>query len=128
MSAATGAATSIAVATIEAAITVAITCSLVMALDRCSVAARGAESTARLVGLAFERDAHRFWPVIRDHEAGHAAISRDHIKQLNAKLDGAVCSSVNTIVRQWATGLSAAQEAYDRREYAKPWPRPPAGY
>ena len=65
---------------------------------------------------------------IRNHEAGHTAISRDYIKQLNAKLDGAVCSSVNAIVRKWAGQLSAAQEAYDRREYSKPWPVPPAAY
>ena len=65
---------------------------------------------------------------IRNHEAGHTAISRDYIKQLNAKLDGAVCSSVNAIVRKWAGQLSAAQEAYDRREYSKPWPVPPFGY
>jgi hypothetical protein len=58
---------------------------------------------------------------------GHTAISRDYIKQLNAKLDGAVCSSVNAIVRKWAGQLSAAQEAYDRREYSKPWPVPPFG-
>jgi predicted secreted Zn-dependent protease len=64
---------------------------------------------------------------IRNHEAGHTAISRDYVKQLNAKLDGAVCSSVNAIVRKWAGQLSAAQEAYDRREYSKPWPVPPFG-
>lgn len=75
--------------------------------------------------LAWWRDIVTF---IRDHEAGHARISRDYVKQLNAKLDGAICSSVNAIVRKWAGQLSAAQEAYDRREYSKPWPVPPFGY
>jgi predicted secreted Zn-dependent protease len=65
---------------------------------------------------------------IRNHETGHTAISRDYVKQLNAKLDGAVCSSVNAIITKWAGQLSAAQEAYDRREYSKPWPVPPLGY
>jgi len=75
--------------------------------------------------LAWWRDIVTF---IRDHEAGHVKISRDAVRQLNAKLDGAVCASVNSIVRKWASQLSAAQEAYDRREYRKPWPVPPFGY
>jgi predicted secreted Zn-dependent protease len=65
---------------------------------------------------------------IRDHEAGHVRISRDHLKELNAQLTGADCSEADTIIGRWARKLSAAHEAFDRREYALPWPVPPAGY
>ena len=75
--------------------------------------------------LAWWRDVVVF---IRDHEAGHIKISRDHVKKLNARLVGAACAAKLTIIRKWAKELNAAQEAFDRREYQKPWPVPPDGY
>jgi predicted secreted Zn-dependent protease len=66
--------------------------------------------------------------LIRDHEAGHVRISRNHIKTLNADLLGATCLQANRIIREWAAKLSDAHEEYDRTEYALPWPEPPAGY
>ena len=65
---------------------------------------------------------------IRDHEAGHVRISRDHLEKLNARLTGADCTEANKIIGTWARQLSAAHEEYDRGEYAKPWPEPPFGY
>lgn len=75
--------------------------------------------------LAWWRDVVEF---IRDHEAGHVVISRDHVKRLNANLIGEDCEDAESIIGRWAKGLSAAHEEYDRGEYAKPWPEPPAGY
>jgi predicted secreted Zn-dependent protease len=64
---------------------------------------------------------------IRDHEAGHVTIGRRWVAKLRDQLDGSTCSRMQRILTRWATGLNEAQQAYDRREYAKPWPRPPAG-
>lgn len=64
---------------------------------------------------------------IRDHEAEHVRISQDHAVGLDERLDGADCDAVDRIVRNWARVLSEAQEAFDRREYARPWPEAPAG-
>ena len=65
---------------------------------------------------------------IRDHEAGHVVISRDHVDQLNKRLVGEDCDDADSIIGAWAKGLSNAHENYDRVEYSKPWPVPPAGY
>ncbi len=65
---------------------------------------------------------------IRDHEAGHVAITRERTKALNAKLVGSPCTLAIKIIQDWATKLSAAQEHYDQVEYDKPWPVPPKGY
>jgi predicted secreted Zn-dependent protease len=65
---------------------------------------------------------------IRDHEAGHIAISRNYVKKLNARLVGAGCLEADAIITKWAKQLNSAQEEYDRREYSKPWPVPPYGY
>lgn len=65
---------------------------------------------------------------IADHEAGHVRIGRDYIRRLNSRLVGKPCGDLTSIVRTWARQHSDAQEAYDRSEYSKPWPRPAAGY
>jgi predicted secreted Zn-dependent protease len=65
---------------------------------------------------------------IADHEAGHVRIGNDHIRRLNARLVGKPCEDINAIVRTWASQHSDAQEAFDRSEYARPWPQPAAGY
>ncbi len=65
---------------------------------------------------------------IGDHEAGHIRINRDHLKKLNARLLGADCADVDSIIRSWAKRVNGANEEYDRREYAQPWPIPPPGY
>ena len=65
---------------------------------------------------------------IADHEAGHVRIGRDYMKRLNARLVGKPCEDVTAIVRSWARQHAEAQEGYDMVEYAKPWPRPAAGY
>lgn len=75
--------------------------------------------------LTWWRDVVEF---IRDHEAGHITISRDHVKRLNANLRGARCEDANSIIRRWSQGLSDAHAEYDRREYQIPWQEPPFGY
>lgn len=65
---------------------------------------------------------------IADHEAGHVRIGRDYMKRLNGRLVGKPCEDVTAIVRSWARQHAEAQEGYDMVEYAKPWPRPAAGY
>jgi len=65
---------------------------------------------------------------IRDHEAGHVRIGRDHISELNRDLVGVECGDAGAMIRRFARELNAAQAGYDRREYALPWPEPPAGY
>jgi predicted secreted Zn-dependent protease len=65
---------------------------------------------------------------IADHEAGHVRIGRDYIARLNQRLAGKPCADMSSIIRSWASQHAAAQEAYDRSEYSRPWPQPAAGY
>lgn len=65
---------------------------------------------------------------ISRHEAGHVAIYQRALADLGAKLAGATCTNAPSIISAWASKVGAEQEAYDRAEYAKPWPQPPAGY
>lgn len=62
------------------------------------------------------------------HEAGHVAIFRQWIGLLPGRLNGQPCSAAESIVDAWHQQEQAAQEAYDRREYAKPQPMPPAAF
>lgn len=65
---------------------------------------------------------------IADHEAGHVAIARRWVAKLPGLLDRKPCGKVEQILDDWAAGVGAAQEQYDRDEYSKPWPPAPAGY
>ena len=47
------------------------------------------------------------------------------IADMKCKLDA---SLFLTLRAAWAKQHAAAQEAFDRGEYDKPWPRPAAGY
>jgi predicted secreted Zn-dependent protease len=62
------------------------------------------------------------------HEGGHVKIGRDYIRKLNARLKGKDCTEADEVIQAWAKQHAAAQEAYDRSEYSKPWPQPAAGY
>lgn len=75
--------------------------------------------------LAWWREVVEF---IRDHEAGHVVINLNHLERLNKRLVGEDCEDADSIIGRWAKELSSAQEEYDRKEYQKPWPEPPAGY
>lgn len=75
--------------------------------------------------LAWWRDVLEY---IRDHEAGHVRISRDYVERLNERLGGIDCEDADRVIGRWARQFSDAQEAYDRHEYAQPWPEPPVGY
>jgi predicted secreted Zn-dependent protease len=64
---------------------------------------------------------------VRDHEAGHVAINRKWAPILRKRVIGQSCSSVSAIGAKWSQQLNAAQEAYDKREYARTdWPDWPA--
>jgi predicted secreted Zn-dependent protease len=65
---------------------------------------------------------------IATHEAGHVKIGRAYITKLNARLTGKDCTQADEIIQAWAKQHAAAQEAYDRSEYSKPWPQPAPGY
>jgi predicted secreted Zn-dependent protease len=83
-----------------------------------------APSRVPAVLVGWWRDTVEF---IRAHEAGHVRISIDHTERLDDQLDGARCDRADEIIQDWAQGLSASQESYDRREYQKAWPEPPNG-
>jgi predicted secreted Zn-dependent protease len=70
----------------------------------------------------------RIVDLIATHEGGHVRIGRDYIRRLNARLVGKPCEDVNSIIRSWVRQHATAQEAFDRSEYAKPWPEPARGY
>jgi predicted secreted Zn-dependent protease len=65
---------------------------------------------------------------IATHEAGHVRIGREYMRRLNARLVGIDCDQVDAVIQAWAKEHAAAQEAYDRSEYSKPWPQPASGY
>ncbi len=65
---------------------------------------------------------------VATHEGGHVAIFRQWIGLLPGRLAGQPCSSAQSITDAWNQQEQAAQEAYDRREYAKPQPTPPAAF
>ena len=70
----------------------------------------------------------RWWKAtqryVRDHEAEHVAIYREWNKKLPSRVVGADCSDANAIIDKWSDQVNAAQEAYDKREYARD-DRPP---
>ena len=73
----------------------------------------------------------RWWKAtqryVRDHEAGHVAISREWERKLRSRVVGADCSEANAIIKKWSNQRNAAQEAYDRREYSRTdWPEYPS--
>jgi predicted secreted Zn-dependent protease len=65
---------------------------------------------------------------IATHEAGHVRIGQSWIRKLNDRLSGIDCDRVDPVIQAWAKQAAAAQEAYDRSEYSKPWPQPASGY
>ena len=56
---------------------------------------------------------------VRDHEAGHVAIDREWSRKLRSRIVGADCSKGHVDHRQVEQPADAAQEAYDKREYAR---------
>jgi hypothetical protein len=63
---------------------------------------------------------------VRDHEAGHVAIYREWIPKLRGRVLGAKCAEITAIFKKWSGQVQAAQEAFDRREYARTdWPAYP---
>jgi len=66
--------------------------------------------------------------LVAKHEAGHFAIDRKWLPILRSRLVGTSCSSGQSIVNRWSKQLNAAQEAYDKKQYAsEKWPPYPPG-
>ena len=64
-------------------------------------------------------------PAIRPGPRGGArAIDREWNQKLRSRIVGADCSKGQAIVDKWSNQRNAAQEAYDKREYARD-ERPP---
>jgi hypothetical protein len=62
----------------------------------------------------------------RDHEAGLVRISRKYAAQADDLVRGKSCNAATAAVTRLFERLTAAQEAYDRREYTRTdWPVPP---
>jgi hypothetical protein len=63
---------------------------------------------------------------VRDHEAQHVAIYRKWSALLPDRVVGRSCADARAIVRKWSRQMSAAQEAFDRKDYARTdWPVAP---
>jgi predicted secreted Zn-dependent protease len=65
--------------------------------------------------------------LVRDHEAHHVAIYRKWEAVLKSRIIGTSCSSGQAIINKWAKQVDAAQEAFDKKDYAsQQWPPYPA--
>ncbi len=63
---------------------------------------------------------------VRDHEAVHVAINRKWSAMLPDRVVGRSCADARAIVRKWGRQLNAAQEGFDRKDYARDdWPVAP---
>jgi predicted secreted Zn-dependent protease len=59
---------------------------------------------------------------IGTHEARHITIANQHLARLRREIIGKPCSALQTYVTKWSRGLTAAQDAFDRKEADRPWP------
>jgi predicted secreted Zn-dependent protease len=59
---------------------------------------------------------------IGDHEAVHVRIANQHLAKLKREIVGRSCSSLQTYVNRWSRQLTAAQDAFDRKDATRPWP------
>ena len=70
----------------------------------------------------------RWWKAtqryVRDHEAGHVAIYREWNRSYGRESSERTAPRVEAIIDKWSNQVNAAQEAYDKREYART-DRPP---
>jgi predicted secreted Zn-dependent protease len=71
-----------------------------------------------------------WWKVVatdlRNHEATHVSIFYRWLATLKTEAVGKSCGAWNTIYKRWAAREGAAQEAFDRKDYAaQDWPLPP---
>jgi predicted secreted Zn-dependent protease len=64
--------------------------------------------------------------VVKKHEAGHVAISRKWLATLRSRMVGVGCSRMRTVFARTLRQVEAAQEAYDKVQYAtQVFPDPP---
>ena len=65
--------------------------------------------------------------VVAKHEAGHIAIFQRYMGTLRSRIVGAACADGQRIINRWSKQVNAAQEAYDKVQYAtQVFPTPPA--
>jgi predicted secreted Zn-dependent protease len=56
------------------------------------------------------------------HETEHVRIADRHLAQLRRGIIGKSCASLNAYVARWSRDLTAAQDAWDRKDTDRPWP------
>jgi predicted secreted Zn-dependent protease len=69
--------------------------------------------------------------VVRDHEAGHVAITRKWEPSIESKMIGVSCPLADAAYAAASKSHDQAQEAYDKAEYplaAARYPKWPSGY
>lgn len=59
---------------------------------------------------------------IGTHEATHIRIANQHLAKLKRGIVGRSCSSLQAYVTKWSRDLTAAQDAFDRKDADRPWP------
>lgn len=59
---------------------------------------------------------------IGTHEATHIRIANQHLAKLKRGIIGRSCSGLQAYVTKWSQQLTAAQDAFDRKDADRPWP------
>lgn len=59
---------------------------------------------------------------IGTHEAQHIRIANKHLAKLRREIIGKPCSSLQAYATKWSRQLTAAQDAFDRKDAERPWP------
>ena len=83
-------------------------------------------TTSRKVPAALLTWWRKWISVVKKHEAGHVAISRKWLGTLRSRMVGIGCSRMRTVFARTIRQVEAAQEAYDKVQYAaQDFPDPP---
>ena len=59
---------------------------------------------------------------IGTHEAQHIRIANQHLAKLRREIVGKPCSALQAYATKWSRQLTAAQDAFDRKDAERPWP------
>ena len=59
---------------------------------------------------------------IGTHEAQHIRIANRHLAKLRREIVGKPCSALQAYATKWSRQLTAAQDAFDRKDAERPWP------
>ena len=59
---------------------------------------------------------------IGTHESEHIRIANRHLARLRREIVGKPCAALNAYVARWSRDLTAAQDAFDKKDMERPWP------